>query len=492
MYFIGGRGLSGSEAIGGFVRPRGIGAEGQGLSAPGQLLLAAAVFLACLAPAAINGFPVVFPDTEGYVIAADVFRPQFIRAFGYGAFIGATGGLWSLWLTAAAQAALTAWLVARAVALESPRWPPVWRVPVMLALLAVVLFSHAPWLVSWMQPDLFTGLMLLALLLLVEHHGAIGRVERVLLFALLVGCVTVHLTHPPLLAGLGLFALGAWAVAWLARGGPAVVRRVRRTAVLALVAAALGWGALGAANYVTYRSFSGSLGGSVFLFARLAADGDAAAALRPECEAGKPWAACRFLGRLNLTADEFLWRGWSPLAEMGDGAGFMREAAEINPVLVRKVWPDWLAASARRTAEQLGSFKLGDGMDDEGTWMLGNHLPDRGLARIADAAADTRQATDDLRPLMPRPAAEALAVAGLLALVGLAAFGAARRRPDLWWPALVFLAFYFGNAALIALGGEVHDRYGARLVWLAPLLAGLLALRAARPFAHAGAAPSTG
>jgi hypothetical protein len=218
----------------------------------------------------------------------------------------------------------------------------------------------------------------------------------------------------------------------------------------------------------------------VFLFARLAADGDVAAALRPECEAGKPWVACRFLDRFNLTADEFLWRGWSPLVDMGYSPGFMREAAEINPVLLRRIWPDWLSASALRAVQQLGRFELGDGMDDEGTWMMGDNLPDRGLGRIADAAVQTRQATDDLRPLMPRPVAETLAFAGLVALAGLLVFGALRRRPELWWPALLFLTVYAGNAALIALGGEVHDRYGARLVWLAPLLTGMLALRAAR------------
>ena len=481
LHVLGGRRLSVSETIDGFGRGQARAAIGQSLPAGAQLLLAASVFLACLAPALVNGFPLLFPDTESYIIAADVFRPQFIRAFGYGAFIGVTGGLWSLWLTIAAQAALTAWLVTRTVALDSPRWPAAWRGPVVLALLVVVLLSHAPWLAAWVQPDLFTGLMLLALFLLVEHHAALPRVERALLFVVLVGCVTVHLTHPPLMAGLGLFALGALVLAWLARAGRAVVVRVRRTAVLALVAAALGWGALGAANYITYRSFSGSLGGSVFLFARLAADGDVATALRPECEAGKPWVACRFLDRFNLTADEFLWRGWSPLGEMGYSSGFMREAAEINRLLVRRIWPDWLSASASRAVQQLARFELGDGMDDEGTWMMGDNLPDRGLGRIADAASQTRQATDDLRPLMPRPLAETLALAGLVALVGLLVFGALRRRPELWWPALLFLTVYLGNAALIALGGEVHDRYGARLVWLAPLLAGLLALRAARP-----------
>lgn len=473
--------MSITETVG-VVRASSPAAPGVGrLSARAQLAFAAVVFAACLAPAAINGYPLVFPDTEGYLLAAAIFRPQFVRAFGYGAFIGATGGMLSLWLTAAAQAALTAWLATRAVALESPRWPDAWRLPVTLALLAVVLLSHAPWLAAWLQPDLFTGLMALSLFLLAEHRDRISKPEQALLFAALIGCATMHLTHPPLLAGIGLFALGALALGLPLRAPPGVAARARRVAGTALLAAALGWAALGAANWITYKRFTDSLGGSVFLFARLAADGDVGSALRPECDAGRPWAACRFLDRFNLTADEFLWRGWSPLAEMGHGSGFMSEAAEINPVLLREVWPNWLGKSALRTVRQLASFELGDGMDDEGTWMMADNLPNEGLSHIADAVNGTLQATDGIRGFLPRPTAETLAVTGLTALVALLVFGARRRRPELWWPALLFLVLYLGNAALIALGGEVHARYGARLVWLAPLLAGLLALRAACP-----------
>ena len=61
------------------------------------------------------------------------------------------------------------------------------------------------------------------------------------------------------------------------------------------------------------------------------------------------------------------------------------------------------------------------------------------------------------------------------------AFGFVRRRPDVWVPALLFLTAYLGNAALVALGSDVFGRYAARLVWLAPLLAGLIAARAACP-----------
>ncbi|MBD0272484.1 MAG: hypothetical protein ICV73_11205 [Acetobacteraceae bacterium] len=438
-----------------------------------------AVFLACVTPAAVNRYPTVFSDTESYLVSALIFRPQFTRAFGYGAFLRATGGLWSLWLPIVAQSALTAWLVTRAVALDSPRWPRPWRWPAVLSLFAVVLLSHAPWLASWAQPDLFTGLMLLALFLLVEHRHDLPSTERLLLVGFLIGCVATHLTHPPLLLGLAAFAFACLLFAKARHAGRDLTRRLRRTAALAALAAVLGWGALGAANYITYRSFTASVGGPVFFFARLAADGDAAAALRPGCEAGKPWVACRFLDRFNMTADEFLWRGWSPLNEMGHASGFVGEAAELNPVLIRRIWPDWLEQSALRTLQQLGRLELGDGMDDEGTWMMGDGLRRRGLSHLVEAVAGTLQANDDLRALMPRLPVDTLAATGLVALLGLAVFGLVRGRPDLWYPSLLFSAVYVGNAALIALGGEVHDRYAARLVWLAPLLAGLLALRAA-------------
>jgi hypothetical protein len=129
---------------------------------------------------------------------------------------------------------------------------------------------------------------------------------------------------------------------------------------------------------------------------------------------------------------------------------------------------------------QLLDFRLGDGMDRAGLGVLPEALPGQGMAAAAAAVATTRQAADGLVPLMPRGFADGLATAGLLLLVALFAEGSARGRPEVWWPALLFLAAWAGNAALVALGGEVHGRYGARLVWVAPLLAGVLALRAAR------------
>ena len=450
-----------------------------------QAGIALALLAAGLAPAVLNGLPMVFPDTEGYLVSAQMLRPQHVRAFGYGAFLRLTGGLWSLWLPVVAQALVAAWLVLRLLILETARLPLRWRHPAALALLAVVLLGHLPWLVAWVQPDLFTGLLVLAVYLLAAHWDALPRLERGLLLLAALGAATTHLTHPPLLLGLALFALavlGIGAAAGVARR----LAAVRRTVLLALALAVASWGMLAGANWITYRTPTASLGAPVFLFSRLAADGDAAAALRPGCESGSGWAICAHLDWLTLPADEFLWREWSPLPALGYTSGFMREAAVLNPILLRHDWPVWLANSAARTVQQMASVELGDGMDSEGPTLLVEELGKSGLEALGASLMHTRQAADAMRLLMPATAAEALAVMGLAALVGLAALGLYRRRPALWWPALFFLACWVGNAGLIALAGEVHGRYSARLVWLAPLLAGALVLRAVAPKARLG------
>ncbi len=463
-----------------------------GAAPPRQAWLWAAlwflVFAGCLLPAVLNRYPAAFGDTLNYLLAARDFRPTHERAFGYGAFLRASGALESFWLPAAVQSAVAAYLVVRLLSLEAPGWPTRWRSQLLVAFAAALLAGHLPWQTSFVMPDVFAGIMVLALLVLAEHWNRLAAWERAWVAALLVGATTVHLTHPPLLLGLALVAgaAGFLPVATVrASAAPTPLRRARRTAALAFAAAALGWGALVGANFVTYREATTSRGASVHLFARLQADTDAPRILQPHCDAGAGIAICRHLDRLRAErpgADRFLWGtgGTALLPELGWVPGFLEEARVLNPILLREGWRDWLAASAARTARQLATFDLGDGMDREGLGVLPEALVDQGLPGTEAAVVSTRQAADRLIPLMPRPLADGLAAAGLVALPGLLAFGLARRRPAVWWPALLFLAAWVGNAALIALGGEVHGRYGARLVWIAPLLAGVLALRAAR------------
>jgi hypothetical protein len=440
------------------------------------------LFAGCLAPAALNQFPMAFGDTQGYLVAARDFRPSYDRAFGYGAFLRSTGGLLSLWLPVIAQAALAAYLVLRLLSLEASGWPARGRRLLAGLLCAGLILGHLPWNASFLMPDVFTGLMVLALLILSEHWARLRAWERILVVALLFGSVTTHLTHAPLMLGLGLLAgMIGFLLPALTQGR--AIASARRAAVLSMAAAVFALGTLTAANFVTYREATPSIGSSVFLFARLQADTDAPRILQEPCEAGADFAICRYLNRLEAdrpNQDDFLW-DWGRTAllpDLGWVPGFHAEARVLNGRLLREGWRDWIGASLARMPAQLDEFRLGDGMDRAGLGLLLQGLAEIGMPDAAAAIGRSLQAQDRLAPLMPRHLADGLAAAGLLGLPVLFGLGLARGRPAVWWPALLFLAAWLGNATLTALGAEVHGRYGARLVWVAPLLAGLLVLRA--------------
>ena len=475
------------------AHPAAAATAGAGLSPLAWLGLAALLTAACLAPGVINGTPPVFTDSQGYLDNMAQFRPSHMRAFGYGAFLRVTGGMASLWLPAFAQVVLSVWLALRFVSLEAARWPARWRGPLVLAAVALLLAGPLPWLAGWLMPDLFAGLMVLALLILGLHWRRLGWPERLVLVGFLCGAASIHLTHPPLLLGLAL-ALGGLAL--LARPVRAAAGRL---ALVALLAAGLGAGALVASNVITYHKATISLGSPVFLFARLLEDGDVPAVLAPRCAAGAPWVTCRFLDRLHIGADEFLWDDNSPIREMGWFEHFYPEAAELNPILLRELWPAWIGGAVTRSLQQMVTFGLGDGFDAEGPHMLARDMPRFGLGWIVPLMTGSKQFHNGLLPYAPVALANALGAAGLLGVFGLGAWGLVRRRPGLWWPAALFLLLWLGNAAVISLAAPVHDRYGTRLVWVAPLLALSLGLRAGRwggqavpPWGGADAAPRPG
>jgi hypothetical protein len=112
------------------------------------------VFASCLAPAALNHLPMTFGDTQGYLAVARSFRPSHERAYGYGAFLRASGGLLSLWLPAIAQAALAAYPAVRLLSLEATDWPSQRRILLLGGFCAILVTGHLPWEASFIMPDI--------------------------------------------------------------------------------------------------------------------------------------------------------------------------------------------------------------------------------------------------------------------------------------------------------------------------------------------------
>lgn len=425
-------------------------------------------------PALFNGHPLIFSDSMDFLMMAqEPLAPGAIRPRGYPyailPFVTLSGSAWAAVLV---QAALTAWLALRVVALL---WPGV-GFGALLALSLLLAASSAPWAASYVMADALTAPLVLALLL-VLLPGA-GRVERLAAGLVVLVAAASHTTHLAiLLAASGTLLL------WRIVDRAAPVGWVRAAAPGALAAAgfiASSLGTLAADGRFEYARASPQ-----FLAARLAGDGLLQAHLARVCPA-PGITLCADLPTLPDTADGFLWEPTSPLWQRGDFFALEEELRGLNRAVLAEAWPEWLRRSAVRAVAQGFTLRAGDGLDQD---LVREFQP--AYARImgeaeGQALAASRQFHQELREHPATALAGALnagAMAGCAALLLL--FGAAwrRERPALLLALLLLFVAAAANAAAVGLGGSVHARYQARLAWLFVLLLPVAAAR--RPISAA-------
>jgi hypothetical protein len=421
-------------------------------------------------PAALNGYPLVFIDTASYLLHGATGAAPWDKTQAYGPAIAAFHRHWTLWSAMLAQglaASHLVWLLARS--LRDGASPAAH----LLVCAGLAALTSAPWFLATLMPDALTGLAPLCLLLL--GFGALSRAEAVWVALLGALAIAAHLSHLP--TALALVVL----TALLARRvGPVL----RAAAPLVLAIAFL----LGS-NLAGFGRATLSPHGSVFLLARLQADGPAAETLRARCPASG-WHLCAFTDRLPMDSDEFLWDGTSPLNREADGSpramGGMRGAAEAREIIaatLRDHPAAVLRAMLANTLRQLALVRVGDTLSDEHLALsarrgIAEFFPPAELAAF-DAGAQMRgglpaRAAPFLWPHVP-------VLLGALA-AALALLWSAARRRDLRRVAVLLFALVAlaGNAAATGALSKPHHRYQARMVWLLPL-AVMLALPARSP-----------
>lgn len=410
-----------------------------------------------------NGYPLVFSDTGTYLSQAiqrylGWDRPAFYSLFLYPLHMCIT-----TWPAIVVQAVIVAWVLRLVLRLLVPA-AGAWELAALGCGLAVA--SPLPFVVSQLMPDVFTGVLALALLLLVLAPEQLQPWERGTLTGLCAFAMAAHLSNLPVACGLLAVLL-----AWRRRLGAAVP--LGRSGLARLVAApALAVAALVAMNLAGHGRASVAPYGNVFVLARVIYDGPGRDVLRRDCP--QPgWALCASLGRLPPTADGFLWRTDGPVVQAGGAKRVSREAdAIILDALAAEPGRELRAALANGL-RQLVRFRTGDGLHPwpaTVTPWLRRDFP-RFEQRAYAAARQTRglAVVPRFLPAVHLAASLAAIAACLLLLPG----ALRRRRPAGGLIVTVLLTLVLNAFVTGALSGP-HDRYQSRVMWL-PVLAALLA-----------------
>ncbi len=417
-----------------------------------------AVVFACilllLAPAIWNGFPLLEYDTGGYLARWYEGTLEVSRSTVYGLFLAllARGNFWP---AVVVQSALTVWVIALVL-----RTQGLGRRPLVLLVTVAVLSvaTTLPWITGILLTDIFAGLAVLALYLVVLRADALARWECAALIVLVAFSAATHSATLAVLMGLLIVAA---AVALFSRAPVPLMGLARGAGALVLGAVMLV-----AANYAVAGRLAWTPGGIALSFGRMLQDGIVARYLAEHCPDPR-FRLCDHRAELPTDADEFFW-GESIFDQLGrfDGMGEEMRTIVIESV---KAYPlRQLQAALSASARQLVKVATGEGVVMD-IWhtsgMIENFAPS---ALPAMRAARQQKGELDFRPINKLHVPVALgSTVLLLGIIVLATRGILPA--DLMPLAGTIALAILGNAVFCGVFANPHDRYGARMVWLAAL-----------------------
>lgn len=446
-----------------------------GLAWPAAHLLAALLLLWI---AIANGSPLFFPDSGAYLSVSKLLGYPWDRPPTYGLAIAPFQLAFGLWGVIVAQALFATWLIGVVLGRVTGRRSPLGLVVAAAALAAA---SSLPWIVGQLMPDLFTGLLVLLIFLLVFTPPDPRR-TRLLFVLLLALLISFHLSH--IAITILLLPVALLAGAWLGLRRTALVGSVQAAAALLLAVLVLSTG-----NWIVRDQFRPGLMSESFLLARLLDAGLAGEVLDRAC-AERPLGLCAArpaMKRAWRPGQGYLWHEDSPREglQRTSPERLHAEEAQIIRWTVAERPGDILHIALRDWLRQLRRFASGDGLDDPSVEKVVLPLLREHFSSSAAAWAASLQGHRHVR-VLASPLDRWVAL-----LVGLASpfiLLAARRRRDATLAGLtiVIVAALLANAAVCSMLSGVFDRYQARVTWLLPLLA-MIAFHRFRP--HSSARP---
>ena len=420
-----------------------------------------------LAPALWNGFAIVFFDTGGYVERVLKMTLAPGRSLFYGFFLWAMSLDWySFWGPILAQSLFTLWIIHLTLRCHDLPAGPITTAAFCTGLAGLTGIS---WYTSQLMPDILVPLMVIGLWLLGFRWDRLTWSERGALAALILLGLLSHMSCMALAMGLILGILLV-KLALRRREGSLPIFLLPPTAVVAaglILMPMLHLCLTGKACYTP--------GGPVFIFGRLVQDGIAQRWLAENCPA-PGIRLCGLQDRIPKTADDFLWGDTSPFQDLGGWSGTADAELGFLVQASIKAYPGtFIRTSLEATALQMIKVATGDGLDEfqpAARGVFTNLLPR--TAQSFNAAQQQQelitQAIFDFLNGVHVP----VAYFSMLGLLLIAFWGLRNKRHDLAGLALFTLLALLGNAFICGALSNPHDRYQSRLVWIAPLVCGMV------------------
>jgi hypothetical protein len=414
-------------------------------------IVAVLIPLFLIAPALWNGYPLLQWDTGGYLARwyEGYLVPSRSTVFGLYLHLGESSGFW---INVGAQALATLWILQLTLRVQNLAQP--FR---LLAIsLTLILTTALPWLASLLLTDIFAGLSILSLFILVAHGEKTSALEKFSLFLFTAFAAASHSATLGVL--LGLCLLGFLARPWL-RAKIALAGLIQ--GVLALVAGAA---MLLAANFALSGQLAWTPGGTGVAFGRMLQDGIVAQYLNDHC-AQEKLKLCPYRNALPATADDFLW-GNSMFNTLGRFQGL---GDEMGHIVIGSLanYPAWqVKAALSATTSQLLHVATGEGTNG---WLPHTYGI---IAQYVPAQSSAMRAAHQQHWDINFAAVNWLHVpvalgSTLLVFVMFARALWQRKLDDLALLAATVSVALLGNAVICGVISGPHDRYGARLAWVA-------------------------
>jgi hypothetical protein len=465
----------------------------------------ASLLLVCLWPAILSGYPLFGTDTLAYIRYADIgvtkvtghksdwatpaiavtpvapqaspettgdanVRAPFAgRSIYYGALLELGVIVGSMWVSIAVQAA--ALMLAIALILHSTVGYD--RLAFTGLIIALSLTTPVAIYVSFLSPDLFAGLTILAVAALLVYGERMSRGVLLAWIGLLCSALLFHSSHVLIaMAALGTYLM----VRFLFRVTASLkgLIAIAFCLVIALTGEAM-------FTLAVTKMFGVSPMRPPFLTARLLADGPGAAFLRDSCPQSG-FIACHFVDTLPVaTAGDFLWSsdpkiGVFTPADPATRRALADEQYHFAYAVLRYDPVGVAVAALHNTLMQFGMLRVNEFNLSEGDRDALSHSVPPSHLRVLE---ETRSWANTL-PLGLMSAIVLVVVLGSMVYV-LGALILRNQRSDrdhdLRRLAVVIIFGIVVNAFVCGAMSEPYDRYQARVIWLIPLLAALMCQR---------------